>query len=552
MRLSCVAMLIWVSWGLLADDQSTPPKNPHTDSRIQEAAALLGLSLTETERSMMLPDLFQQMGQLQALRQLTYDNSLSPALYFNPFPNGKPPTIEDLSPVFETATLVRPLDEEELAFLPVTHLSSLLHSGQVTSLELTKLYLKRLELYGPKLACVISLLKESALARAAQMDAELKAGHDRGPLHGIPYGIKDLFAVEGTKTTWGAEPYKDQTINTTATVVQRLNDAGAVLLTKLSLGALAMGDVWYGGTTKNPWDLAQGSSGSSAGSSAATAAALVPFSLGTETLGSIVSPSTRCGVTGLRPSFGRVSRSGAMALSWSMDKVGPICRNVEDCALVFNVIRGEDHNDFSVMDAPFPYNYGQSISKVRVGYLEAGFNPKNPNAGLEQSALVVLRDLGIELIPITLPKMPVEAMTLILMAEASAAFESLTLENRDDLLKKQDKNSWPNGFRASHFIPAVAYIQANRARTELIRAMAAEMAKVDVFISPSFAPNLLQVTNLTGHPCVVLPNGLDKDGHPTSISFIGKLFGEAEMLALASAYQKKTGFHQQRPKAYKE
>jgi Asp-tRNA(Asn)/Glu-tRNA(Gln) amidotransferase A subunit family amidase len=412
------------------------------------------------------------------------------------------------------------------------------------------MYLDRLEKYGPELECVVTLMQERALDQARRADEEIAAGHYRGYLHGIPYGAKDLLAVPGYKTTWGAAPYKDQTIDDTATVIQKLDDAGAVLVAKLTLGALAWGDVWFGGMTRNPWNLEEGSSGSSAGPASATAAGLVAFSIGTETWGSIVSPSTRCGDTGLRPTFGRVSRSGAMALSWSMDKIGPICRSVEDCALVFDAIRGSDGEDQTVIDAPFNYDYHVDLKTLRIGYVKDLFDAVYPNHVADSTTLDVLRGLGATLVPVTLPDYPVAALNYILTAEASAAFDDLTRSNRDDLMVRQIKNAWPNVFRGGRFIPAVEYIQANRVRRLVMNDMA--KLSVDVYLAPSFGGDNLLLTNLTGHPCVVLPNGFDADGDPVSITFVGRLFGEATLLAVARAYQNATDFHLRHPARYAE
>jgi Asp-tRNA(Asn)/Glu-tRNA(Gln) amidotransferase A subunit family amidase len=408
------------------------------------------------------------------------------------------------------------------------------------------MYLERLKKYGSKLECVITLTEELALQQAKRADAEIAAGKYRGLLHGIPYGAKDLLATKGYPTTWGAAPYKEQVINEDATVIKRLEEAGAVLVAKLTMGALAWGDVWYGGKTRNPWNLEQGSSGSSAGSASATSAGLVAFAIGTETWGSIVSPSTRCGVTGLRPTYGRVSRSGAMALSWSMDKIGPICRSVEDCAIVFNAIYGPDGKDQTLYDLPFNYETGVDISTLRIGYLKEAFEKDTTNTAFNERALETLSLMGIKLIPLELPQLPVYDISFILSAESAAAFDELTRSNRDDLLVRQIKNAWPNVFRQSRFIPAVEYINANRIRYLMIQEMAKIMERIDVYVTPSFGENLL-LTNLTGHPCVVVPNGFNEKGSPVSISFIGKLFGEAEALALAKKYQDATGFHLKHP-----
>jgi Asp-tRNA(Asn)/Glu-tRNA(Gln) amidotransferase A subunit family amidase len=393
----------------------------------------------------------------------------------------------------------------------------------------------------------VTLTEDLALEQARRADEEIADGLYRGPLHGIPWGAKDLLAVAGYRTTWGSRIYEDQVIDTDATVVKRLEEAGSVLVAKLSMGALAMGDVWFGGQTRNPWNPARGSSGSSAGSAAATAAGLVGFAIGTETLGSIVSPSTRCGVTGLRPTFGRVSRSGAMALSWTMDKIGPICRTVEDCALVLEAIRGSDGEDPTVIDAPFNWDPEADLASIRIGYLKNAFEGESRTKTFDLAALEVLRGLGITLVPFELPEMKAEALGFILDAEAAAAFDEVTRSGKDSLMVRQGPGAWPNIFRRARFIPAVEYIQANRARTRLMGEMAGKMEAVDVFVTPSFGGGVLLVTNLTGHPAVVVPDGFDDRGNPVSISFIGSLFGEAAALRVAKAYQDATEFHLKHP-----
>jgi Asp-tRNA(Asn)/Glu-tRNA(Gln) amidotransferase A subunit family amidase len=374
-------------------------------------------------------------------------------------------------------------------------------------------------------------------------------GEYRGPLHGIPYGAKDLLATRGIRTTWGAEPYRDQVPNVNATVINRLEEAGAVLIAKLSVGALAWGDVWLDGVmTRNPWNLEEGSSGSSAGSASATAAGLMGFAIGTETLGSIVSPSNRCRVTGLRPTFGRVSRYGAMALSWSMDKIGPICRTVEDCAVVFDAIRGSDGRDLTVTDYAFNYNANIDVTRLRVGFAKSAFERERGNQANDAETLRVLKSLGIKLIPIELPDFPYDALNIILFAEAAAAFDELTRTNRDDALARQVKDAWPNVFRQSRLIPAVEYIQANRIRTLAMHALHAvtQAARIDVYVAPSFDSDLVR-TNLTGHPAVVVPNGVTLEGKSSSITFTGQLYGEAQALVVAKAYQDTTSFHLRQP-----
>lgn len=535
-----------------------------TDEMLAEAAWISGIELTPEERELMLEDLGDLVADYETNRQVAIDNSVAPAVAFQPALSAGNAQRTEIA-LTETAAARRPGSDDELAFAPVTRLARLLRDRQVSSVELTRLYLERVERIDPQLECVISLTAELALEQAERADREIAAGRYRGPLHGVPWGAKDLLAVPGYPTTWGAMPYRDQTIDDTATVVRRLEEAGAVLVAKLTLGALAWGDVWYGGKTRNPWNLEQGSSGSSAGSSAATAAGLVGFALGTETWGSIVSPCTRCGVTGLRPTFGRVSRHGAMALSWTMDKIGPIARSVEDCALVFHAIQGADGLDPTATDGPFHWPYGRDVRTLKVGYVKELFEEdraaRAEDAGEEQKArirewqdfdrrsLEVLRSLGIELIPISLPDTyPVASLSLILTAEAACAFDDLTRSGRDDLLVRQIRRAWPNSFRQGQTIPAVEYLRANRIRTLVMREMEDKLAAVDAYVTPSFGGDHLLLTNLTGHPCVVVPNGFrNRDGTPTSITFMGRLHGETEVLALAHAYQQATEFHLRRP-----
>ncbi len=525
-----------------------------TDETLIQTGHLIGLEFTPTERDTMLADVREQLGNYEALRELEIGNEVPPALGLDIDPAGCV-TGESEQPVWsDPGDVARPDDLAELAFWAVSRLAALVESRQVTSVELTRLCLDRLERFGPQLECVITLLPDRALAAAAKADAEIAAGRYRGPLHGIPYGAKDLFAVAGAPTTWGAMPYRDQVIDDDAVVIKQLDAAGAVLVAKLTLGALAWGDVWFGGTTKNPWNLEQGSSGSSAGSASSVSAGLVPFALGTETWGSIVSPCTRCGVTGLRPTHGAVSRTGAMALSWSMDKVGPICREVEDCALVFDVLRRPARlvdpadTDQIVRGEGLAYRPDIDLSTLRIGYLEADFAEDYPGHAADSTSLAVLRGLGAELIPITLPDLPIYDMSFILSAEAAAAFDELTLSGRDDELVRQIRYAWPNVFRSARTIPAVEYIQANRARTLLIREMVTLMETIDVYMAPSFSSNLL-LTNLTGHPCVVVPNGLSAVVN-TSFSFTGQLGGDGVLLSVANTYQQAAGFLGVKPEGY--
>ncbi|MBD3217016.1 MAG: amidase, partial [candidate division Zixibacteria bacterium] len=421
-----------------------------TKEEVVEAQNLIGFEFTVEEIDSMLDELNANLGFYRKMREIKINNSVPPALIFNPIPRDMEFETEE-KPLRLSAPgdVRRPDDFDDLAFYSVRDLAELVRTRQVTSMELTELALERLKKYDPLLHCLVTLTEELALEQAARADAEIAAGKYRGPLHGIPYGAKDLLATKDYKTTWGAEPYKDQYINKDAFVIGQLEEAGAVLVGKLSLGALAWGDVWFSDTTRNPWNLEQGSSGSSAGSAAAVSAGLVPFAIGTETWGSIVSPSTRCGSTGLRPTFGRVSRTGAMALSWSMDKIGPICRTVEDCAIVFDAIRGPDGIDQSVIDLPFNYDHQIFPEQVRIGYLKRDFENDTVYYEYNYSALEMMRALGFDLIQIELPRMPINPMQIILSAEAAAAFDELTRSGRDDLMVRQIKNAWPNVFRAS-------------------------------------------------------------------------------------------------------
>ncbi|ADB42283.1 amidase [Spirosoma linguale] len=527
------------------------PQKPLTTEMVEVASRVFGLEFTPAERDSMLGNLNNARTNYEALRKIDLPNDIAPALYFNPLPAGfAMPTGPSSFKASPAGKVSLPQNRDELAFYTVGQLGELIRTKQITSVELTQFFLNRLKTYDPKLHCVITLTEELALSQAKRADEELKAGKYRGPLHGIPYGAKDLLAKKGYKTTWGAMPYKDQTFDLDATVIQRLEKAGAVLCGKMTLGALAMGDVWFGGMTRNPWSTTAGSSGSSAGSASSVSAGLLPFAIGTETLGSIVSPSTVCGTTGLRPTFGRVSRHGAMALSWSMDKIGPITRSVEDCALVFNAIYGPDGNDPTVMNAPFRYTPLVTLKGTRIGYVKKAFESNYPNRANDSLTLQTLRKLGAELVTFDLPTgVPAGRISFLLTVEAAAAFDELTRSGRDDLMVRQGKNAWPNSFRSARFVPAVEYIQANRARTKLINEMADQLkaAKIDVYVSPAYAGGNLTITNLTGHPCVVLPNGFTKQNLPTSITFMGQLFEEGKVLAVAKAYQDATEWHKKHP-----
>ncbi len=543
-------LIISLKWGLLL---AASAGNILLAQDTKEAEALFDLRFDEEERKLMKKGLDDNLEAYKALHNYNIDNSIPPAIQFNQMPVGFELNTEQAQIEWSLNKGVKiPENIEELAFYTVADLATLIKARKISSLQLTSIYLDRLKKYGDTLECVITLTEELAIKQAKKADSEISAGNYRGPLHGIPYGAKDLLAVKGYKTTWGAEPYKDQIIDRNAIVIQKLEEAGAVLVAKLTLGALAWGDVWYGGVTKNPWNLSQGSSGSSAGSASATSAGLVAFAIGTETLGSITSPSTRCGTSGLRPTFGRVSRTGGMNLSWSMDKIGPICRSAFDAALVFEAIRGSDGVDQAVKDAAFNYKPILSLSELKVGYLKDLFEAEYSDRSNDMASLEVLRSLGAELQPVSLPDdLPLNAFSIILSAEAAAAFDELTRSNRDSLMVRQIERAWPNVFRQSRLVPAVEYINANRVRYQLIQELHKRFSAYDVIATPTFGGNQLQFTNLTGHPVVVVPNGFNAEGGPTSISFLGNLFDEATILAVARLYQENTEFDKLHPSLFK-
>jgi Asp-tRNA(Asn)/Glu-tRNA(Gln) amidotransferase A subunit family amidase len=519
-----------------------------TKENIENAEKLIDIKFTDAERDSMIGYLKEQAGIYNKIREVELNNSVMPSLLFNPIPVGFVFPKDQLQIKFsDYAKTKMPVNKDNLAFLTIGELAELIRTKQITSTELTKFFIERLKKYDSILHCVISYTEERALQQAKIVDEEIAAGKYRGLLHGIPFGVKDLLATKDYKTTWGAMPYKDQIIDEDATVITKLEKAGAVLVAKLSMGALAWGDVWFGGKTRNPWDTTSGSSGSSAGSASAVSAGLLPFAIGTETYGSIVSPSTVCGTTGLRPTYGRVSRTGAMALSWSMDKIGPICRCADDLAIVFDVIRGTDGMDQTLYDVPFNYQPLSNVKNLKVGYLKKDFDKQYDFHKNDSLTLAKLKEFGVELIPIELPDYPINDLAIMLSAEAGAAFDELTRSNRDDLLVRQIKNAWPNSFRASRFIPAVEYINASRIRTLLIEETQKLMSKIDLYIAPTNEGDSNLLTNLTGQPCVVLPNGFSEKGTPTSITFIGKLFDEATLIAFAKLYQDATDFHKKHP-----
>lgn len=528
-----------------------------TVAMIAEAEKLAGLTFTPEQRELMVEDLNAQRNDLEELRALELPNAVPPAYVFEPSAGGpsRAPVAGEDKFVWEPRPVDRPADDESLAYLTVAELSHLLRTRQVSSLELTESYLRRLRRYDPLLKAVVTLTEERARASAIRADEELAAGAWRGPLHGVPYGAKDLLAVSGYPTTWGAMPYRTQVIDEDAAVIERLDEAGAVLVAKLTLGALAWGDVWFGGTTMSPWNVEQGSSGSSAGPGSAVAAGLVGFAIGSETYGSIVSPSTRNGVTGHRPTFGAVSRHGAMTLSWTMDKLGPMARSAEDCALIYDAIRGADARDAGARQIPFVFDRDADVRELRVGYAADLFEEEYDNRDADVRTLGVLRELGVRLESVALPSTPVRPLLLTLEVEAAAAFDALTLSGGVDEMVRQGRNTWPHVFRTARFVPAVEYVQANRARTILMRQYEEAIGDYDVFITPTFGGDVLAATNLTGHPCVCLPNAfhpvedapLSRRRAPASITFHGGLYRDAAALRLAIAYQDATTFHRERP-----
>ncbi|MCK5067021.1 MAG: amidase [Bacteroidales bacterium] len=514
----------------------------------------MDLQFDSVEQAMIDSGMADLVDAYREIRAYGLPNSTPPAIQFNPLPYGfqiPGPTERIEWDIPEGIS--RPTWEADLAFMSIPELASLIHSGEISCLALTEFYLNRLKKHDPQLHCVVTLTEEYAIEQARKMDVELAAGQDRGMLHGIPFGAKDLFSFPGYPTTWGAGAYREQELNETAGIIQKLEDAGAILVVKTTLGALAMGDVWFADTTLNPWNLEEGSSGSSAGSASATAAGLLPFAIGTETWGSIVSPATRCGTTGLRPTYGRVTRSGAMALSWSMDKVGPLCRSAMDCAIVFDAIRGPDPADKTLIDAGFTWPGEVDLSELKIGYFERAFDAEYAVSRFDKQTLRVLRRMGAELIPVNLenPEIPTHAISFILEVEAAAAFDELTRSDRDTFLVRQHRYAWPNLFRTARYITAVEYIQAMRIRHDLIEAYHQKMKEFDVVVTPSFqGGDQVLATNLTGHPVVVVPNGFKQSGSPTSISFLGNLFDEGTILAVAAAYQEATGFHKKRPELF--
>ncbi len=536
-----VFAIVFFSAGFLFNDLQEITKKD-----IQSTLKVLGLNYNDVEIDSLSDEVTEMHNVLGSIRSNTPENEIFPANIFAPSAIYPPKQIGENKLVIKQEEVKLPSDLEELAFYSIKDLAWLIENRKITPLELTEIYLNRIKKYDDTLKSVVTITEELALKQARNATVEIEQGNYKGLLHGIPYGVKDLLAVKGYNTTWGAAPYQNQLIDETATIVKKMEKEGAILIAKLTLGALAYGDIWFGGTTKNPWNLKQGSSGSSAGPASATVAGLVAFSIGSETLGSIVSPSTRCGATGLRPTFGGVSRHGAMALSWSMDKLGPICRSAEDAAIVFSVIHGKDVKDPYSVDYDFQYN--PSEKKLKIAYVKDLFD-NSWNAKNDSIMLEALQNAGFEMEAVSWFKtdIPVGDLSLILTTEAAATFDKLTLTDADDQLKWQDKNAWPNLFRAARLIPAVEYINASRLRTQLIQQYNQWIQQYDAVIVPSFGGNQLLVTNLTGHPTVVLPNGYNEQGTPQSFSITGNYYEEGKILALANHYQSVTTFNKQNP-----
>jgi len=514
-----------------------------TIEMLQSAQQIAGVSFTPDEQRRLLEKLNGARGYAAGFARLRSANlgSTQPALVFNPVPPGKKLPTERRPLRRQKIDVSMPRSDEQLAFLPLTHLARLVESRRVTPTDLTKLYLARLKKHDPQLHCVVNLTEELALRQAKQADQEIAAGKYRGPLHGIPWGLKDLLAVRGVKTTWGMTPFKDRVIDADATVYSRLTSAGAILVAKLSTGALAVTAQWFGGLTRNPWNTQQDAAGSSAGPGSATAAGLVGFSIGTDTGGSIIAPSTRNGASGLRPTFGRVSRYGAMTLAWTQDTIGPICRSAEDCALVFDAIHGPDGKDNTLLDVPFNWDASADVRRLRVGHIDEAVDAETRRN--HDNALRVIRSLGVTVVPFALPDVPIEAIDFIRYAETAAAFDDVTRAGvLTEVEQGPEQSRRPDEIRAGHFIPAVEFIQANRFRMRVMEQLDEAFGDLDLFIGSNQA-----LTNRTGHPVISIPNGFSH-GSPTALHLTGKLFGEPEILLLAHAFQAKTDFHLQHPR----
>ncbi len=542
-------------FALLLSLQTIAQSHNDTIKILEQTAGLYDLNFTDAEADSMISNIASWKRIYVNMHKQLPKNDLAFPFAFNPAPSGfKVPVIQQKINWEIQVNISLPKNKNDLAFYSILQLASLIKNKKITSVDLTKFFIERLKKWGDTLESVITLTEDLAMQQAKQADEEIKKGKYRGPLHGIPYGLKDLFAVKGYKTTWGSTPYKDQMIEEDAYVFTKLKEAGAVLCAKLSLGALAYNNKWFGGETKNPWNLQQGSSGSSAGSASSVVAGLLPFTIGTETLGSIVSPSTRCGATGLRPTFGTISRSGAMVLCWSLDKAGPICRSAEDDAIVYYYIKGTDGKDAGSLDHAFNFNSKKEVKKLRIAYAENYFK-RLPKDAMEWKVLDVYKAMGVDVKPVEFPDSAIyqsNLISIILNAESAAAFDELTRTNRDDLIERQDKDFWPNSFRSARLIPAVEYINANRYRSTLCKKMQDFMKDYDVVIVPTFAGSQLAITNLTGNPVVCMPMGFNQRALPVSITLIGNLYDEASVLEAAKAYQDKTEHNKKHPQKFLE
>ncbi len=538
MHALCAVLLV------LAQEAQKPAPPKVTADEVRAAGKVVGLEFSDKELALMLRSASDNLESFERMRKVDLPNSVAPTIGFSArIPGVAAPRAWAQATPRTKPNVERPKDLEELAFADIATLSELVHTKKVSCVELTELSLARLKRFDPKLLCVVTLCEERARKQAKALDDELAQGKWRGPLHGIPWGAKDLLSTKGIRTTWGSGPFENQMLDEDAAVVEKLDAAGAVLVAKLSLGELAMGDVWYGGTTKNPWKTNEGSSGSSAGPASATAAGCVAFAIGSETCGSITSPSSVCGCTSLRPTFGRVSRRGAMALAWTMDKLGPICRSFADCAIVFDAIRGSDPLDDYSVDAPFVDLGNPSVKGWKVGYIKGSWrDPK-----VEEKRLDELRALGVELVEVKLPEYPIFDMLTLLSAEAAAAFDEFTRTHVADKMTQQGENAWPNIFRTSRLIPAVEYIRANRLRRLLMRDMSKVYEKVDVIVHATNSDEWQVLENLTGNPTVCAPTELSAEGKPGSVSFSAQCFDETRALAVAEAWQRATGYNANHP-----
>lgn len=540
-------LLLFISNICFAQDSITIPD-------IHSTEKIISLHFTEAKEDSLLGSVQDKVKEYDKMHLYSLDNSIPMTMAESPLLPYMDLNKKQLPVKFTFPSDVNlPANKNDLAFYSIPQLASLIKNKKISSVDLTRFFIDKLKKYGDTLQCVISLTEDIAMQQAAEADKEIAAGQYRGLLQGIPYGLKDLFSVKGTKTTWGAEPYKNQAIDNNSYVYSKLKEAGAVLIAKLTLGALAMDDYWFGGRTKNPWNMLEGSSGSSAGSAAATVAGLVPFAIGTETYGSIISPSTVCGATGLRPTFGSVSRSGAMTLAWSLDKAGPICRSAEDAAIVFNYLHGTDGLDAAAVNMPFNYTGKADLSKMKIAYAKNYFGKKD-TLGNEDAVLDVFRKAGAQLIPVDFPDSGIynfDIIGIVIGSESAAAFDGFTRTGLDDKMTRQGKGEWPNYFRAARFIPAVEYINANRHRYQLMQKVNDVIEKYDVIICPTWVGNQAAITNLTGHPAISMPTGFNKENTPTSITLVGKLYDEATILAIAKVYQDATQWNKMHPEYFK-